>query len=122
MDPRGPERERGVNSDERMAVRTPEHVELRFLLAGPGNRFLALLVDLVIQWLLLLGIILALGGLFWLMQWSPGDLIGKRMGSRVGLWLLAGFTLLLFVLQWGYFTLFETIWSGQTPGKRRQRI
>jgi len=111
-----------AKSDERLAVRTPEHVELNFLLAGPGNRFLALLVDLAIQWLLVLGIVLVLGVLLWVMKWSMGDLIGKKAEASVGLWLFAGFLLLLFVLQWGYFTFFETVWAGQTPGKRRQRI
>ncbi len=112
----------GAESDERMAIRTPEHVELNFLLAGPGNRFLALLVDLAIQWLLVLGIVLVLGALLWVTKWSVGDLFGKKAEASVGLWLFAGFLLLFFVLQWGYFTFFETVWAGQTPGKRRQRI
>ncbi len=111
-----------ASSDERMAVRTPEHVELNFLLAGPGNRFLALLVDLAIQWLLVLGIVLVLGTLLWVTKWSMGDLLGKKVEASVGLWLFAGFLLLFFLLQWGYFTFFETVWAGQTPGKRRQRI
>jgi uncharacterized RDD family membrane protein YckC len=111
-----------AESDERMAIRTPEHVELNFLLAGPGNRFLALLVDLAIQWLLVLGIVLALGALLWVTKWSVGDLFGKKAEASVGLWLFAGFLLLFFILQWGYFTFFETVWAGQTPGKRRQRI
>lgn len=111
-----------AESDERMAVRTPEHVELNFLLAGPGNRFLALLVDLAIQWLLVLGIVLLLSVLLWVTKWSAGDLFGKKAEASVGLWLVAGFLLLFFVLQWGYFTFFETAWAGQTPGKRRQRI
>ena len=72
----GPEKGRPVHSDEGMAVRTPEHVELNFLLAGPGNRFLALLVDLVIQWLLLLGIVLALGGILWATKRSVADVFG----------------------------------------------
>jgi len=113
---------RAAENDERMAVRTPEHVELKFLLAGPGNRFLALLVDLGIQWLLILGIVLALGGLLWVTKWSVGDVFGKKAVASVGLWIFAGFLLVFFVLQWGYFTFFETVWAGQTPGKRRQRI
>jgi len=122
MDLGGPDREEGVSRDERMAIRTPEHVELHFLLAGPGNRFLALLVDLIIQWLLLLGVMLVLAGFLWVMNWSLGDVIGTGRGRRLALWALAGLTLIFFVLQWGYFTFFETVWSGQTPGKRRQGI
>jgi uncharacterized RDD family membrane protein YckC len=122
MDLCGPDREEGVNPDERMAIRTPEHVELRFLLAGPGSRFLALLVDLIIQWLLFLGVMLALAGFLWVTNWSLGEVIGKGRGRRLALWALAVLTLTFFVLQWGYFTFFETVWSGQTPGKRRQGI
>jgi uncharacterized RDD family membrane protein YckC len=110
-----------LGSDERMTVRTPEHVELRFVLAGPGNRFLALLMDLLLQWLLFLGILLALWGAFWVTDRSLGDVIG-RVGRGLGGWIFAGFVLAFFALQWGYFTAFETIWAGQTPGKRRQRI
>jgi uncharacterized RDD family membrane protein YckC len=117
-----PRPEPAANSDERMAVRTPEHVELRFLLAGPGNRFLALLLDLILQWFLFVGVLVALGGLLWVTRRSVADLIGRGAGKDFGLWILAGFVLAFFVVQWGYFTFFETIWAGQTPGKRRQRI
>jgi uncharacterized RDD family membrane protein YckC len=115
------QRQEAEGSDERIAVRTPEHVELQFLLAGAGNRFLALLVDLVIQWLLVVGILLALGGIWWVARRSLGDLRAWG-GTTPGLWFLAGVILMIFVIQWGYFTFFETVWAGQTPGKRRQRI
>ncbi len=112
----------GAGNDERMAVRTPEHVELRFLVAGPGNRFLALLVDLFLQGLLFLGILVALWGVLWITKQSMPDLIGKGVRRDFGLWVFAGLLLVFFVVQWGYFTFFETVWAGQTPGKRRQRI
>jgi len=114
----------GAGSDERLAVRTPEHVELRFVIAGPGNRFLALLVDLLLQWLLFLGVLLLLGGILWISKRSVSELIGKgvRTDLGFGLWLVAGLLLAFFLVQWGYFTFFETVWAGQTPGKRRQRI
>lgn len=111
-----------ASSDERMAVRTPEHVELQFLLAGPGNRFLALLMDLFLQWLLFLGVLLALWGLLWITRQAVGDPIWKGAERNLGVWIFAGFILMFFVVQWGYFTFFETVWAGQTPGKRRQRI
>jgi uncharacterized RDD family membrane protein YckC len=118
------ERRRGqvVSSDERMAIRTPEHVELQFLLAGAGNRFLALLVDLIIQWLLFLGIFLAFAAFFWATKWSVGDLMGSDAEKSLGLWAFGIFILVYFGLLWGYFTFFETVWAGQTPGKRRQNI
>src|SRR4029079_5904745 len=38
------------------------------------------------------------------------------------LWVFALATLLVFVIYFGYFTIFETVWSGQTPGKRWLRL
>jgi uncharacterized RDD family membrane protein YckC len=112
----------GAANDEGLVVRTPEHVELRFLIAGPGNRFLALLVDLFLQGLLFFGIMMLLSGFLWVSKWSVANLIGKGARTGFGLWLFALFILAFFIVQWGYFTLFETIWAGQTPGKRRQRL
>jgi hypothetical protein len=38
------------------------------------------------------------------------------------LWVFALATLVIFTLFFGYFTIFETLWSGQTPGKRWLRL
>ena len=43
------------------------------------------------------------------------------MGRTRG-WAMAVLILFLFALNWGYFVLFEAIWDGQTPGKRRLGI
>ena len=37
-------------------------------------------------------------------------------------WAAAIFTMLSFLLYWGYFTLFEALWGGRTPGKRVAKI
>ncbi|HEY7676714.1 MAG TPA: RDD family protein [Candidatus Methylomirabilis sp.] len=121
MDTRGPLRDRPMQLDDRMAVRTPEHVELQFPLAGAGNRFLAVLVDLLFQGLLLLGIFVALGVVFWAARRLLGGATEAAL-QRAGLWILGGILLLLFLVQWGYFTLFEAMWAGQTPGKRMLKI
>ncbi len=105
-----------------MLVRTPEHVELRFVIAGPGNRFLALLVDLLVQLLVFLVVLALALGWLWFINRSLTSIIGKGAGSGAEIWIFAGLGLVFFALFWGYFTFFETIWSGQTPGKRRQRI
>jgi uncharacterized RDD family membrane protein YckC len=107
--------------DERMAVRTPEHVELHFLVAGAGNRFLALFVDLLIQGLALLGFFMLLGIGFWLLRGALGKLANEIL-DLAGLWILAALFLLFFGVVWGYFTFFETVWAGQTPGKRVIKI
>lgn len=94
---------------QEFTIETPEQTQLRFPLAGIGSRFLALCVDMLIQFvagmvLLILGMLLTAGSLTW---WPGG----------VG-WALAVMILLGFVLYFGYFAFFEAIWKGQTPGKR----
>ena len=45
--------------------------------------------------------------------------VGGDAGTYV---VLALIVLIYFALFWGYFMLFETLWSGQTPGKRAGRL
>ncbi len=80
-------------------------------MAGVGSRFLALLIDTLIQTglLILAGIVLALLGFTGLLVRAPLAMA----------WMLAGLIALAFLLLYGYFILFEIFWSGQTPGKRR---
>lgn len=86
-------------------VGTPEAIDISYAIAGIGSRFVAALVDFLI-WLVL-EIVVVLGSVG-IMQ-LPGP------GPTTGIVLLLTIS---FVLFWGYFILFETLWSGQTPGKR----
>jgi uncharacterized RDD family membrane protein YckC len=118
-----PSSQQAEQYEDRLTVRTPEHVELNIVLAGAGNRFLALALDLLLQGLAILGLFTILG----LISWAAGSSLGRIMaplGRSTGarLWLVAGLILFLFLLNWGYFTFFETIWAGQTPGKRLVKI
>ena len=103
-------------ADEILTIETPEHVELQFALATIGNRFLACAVDHALQ-LLTIAVTLALA-----YNLSAGTRALARQATGVaeegGLWIFALATLAVFVLYFGYFTIFETFWSGQTPGKR----
>ena len=42
--------------------------------------------------------------------------------NLLGKWAVAAFIALNFVLIWGYFTLFEAFWHGQTPGKHVMKL
>src|SRR5262249_56190007 len=97
--------------DDELIVETPERVELRFILASVGNRFLAAAIDHVIQLLLIL---IAALIFLWAAGWS-------RVSS-LGVWAAALMILAVFAIYWGYFVLFETAWSGQTPGKRIMKL
>jgi uncharacterized RDD family membrane protein YckC len=100
--------------DNELTVETPEHVELYFALASIGNRFLACAIDHIIQ-LLMIFFILAGARSF--------EVSVTALGTRLGMnWVIAAAILMAFIIGVGYFIIFETVWSGQTPGKRWTRL
>ena len=98
-------------SEEVLIIETPERVPLHFALASIGNRFLACAIDHTIQ-ALALGLI-AIASL----TLASFSFIEQAMASAPK-WVIAVMIILLFLVFTGYFTFFEWIWSGQTPGKR----
>jgi uncharacterized RDD family membrane protein YckC len=96
---------------EKLTIDTPEQISLEYEIAGPGSRFMALFVDLLIQFLAFLVILIILAFL------GPSASI---RGS--GAWTVALYIFLVFSVQWGYFAVFEIAWKGQTPGKRQAGI
>ena len=93
-----------------ITVVTPENVTIEYELAGIASRTGAAVVDLLIQ---CLAILVAIGiylGLEMLLHFS------------IASWPTAIMIVLGFLLWWGYYAFFETIWSGQTPGKRSLRL
>ena len=97
---------RDLDLRQRHGVETPEHVDVHFELAGIGSRLAAALLDLLIMSLALL--ILAM----------VFDAVVGQTGNTVRGWLAALMLLLVFFLVWGYFTLFEALNGGRTPGKQ----
>src|SRR5216683_1694050 len=100
---------RDLDLRQHHGVETPEHVDVQFELAGVGSRLAAGLLDL-----LLLSI-----GLFalWIsVEAIVGSLVASRGMARS--WLSAAMILLTFCFLWGYFTLFEALNGGRTPGKQ----
>ena len=100
------------NSDQ-LSIETPELVDIEMPLAGIGSRFIALLVDTLI-WaagLVMLG----------LMFWAIGPAV-EAFSQISYQWQVAIWFFVLFLLNWGYFTLFEAFCNGRTPGKRVAKI
>jgi uncharacterized RDD family membrane protein YckC len=89
----------------RLEVETPDHVVLRYDLAGGGNRGFAALVDFIVAALVFAGALFA----FSLFASLAGPVAGPFFGVLV---------LLTFTLAWSYFVLLEWLWQGQTLGKR----
>ncbi len=97
---------RDLDLRQRHGVETPEHVDVHFELAGVGSRLAAALLDLLLMLLAL--VILAMAF----------DAVVGQTGRAVRGWLAALMWLLVFLLVWGYFTLFEALNGGRTPGKQ----
>jgi len=98
---------------DKLTIETPEQTALEFAVAGIGSRFLAILIDVLIQ----SGV--AIATLFGFIVISSGLSLGN---SKAGLWVTALILLFYFLLYFGYYAFFEIIWNGQTPGKRRVGI
>lgn len=104
---------------DQLNIETPEQVDLRFPVAGIGSRFIAILIDSLVQ----IGSYLLLGILVYVT--STSSVVGQKMGQTSDTatkWIVALFILLNFLMFWGYFVLFETFWKGQTPGKRVMKL
>jgi uncharacterized RDD family membrane protein YckC len=96
---------------DQLSIDTPEQVELNYSVAGIGSRFVALLLDMLI----ILAAYVVLGVAFVL---AASVLGGRNNSGALGLWFIAALVVVYFVINWGYFALFEAYWQGQTPGKR----
>jgi len=93
-----------VELEDRITIATPEGVELQLVLAGAGSRFIACVIDLVVQLALIaLAAVLTLG----------------LLGGGIG---LALFAIAVFAAIYMYDVLFEVLGAGRTPGKRTTHL
>ncbi len=96
--------------DNTAEVETPEHVRFRYRVAGPTRRAWAYLIDLLVRVgiLVLVEVVLAMA-------------TGHAMRASRNLF-TSGTLLLMFLMEWGYYVVFEAGWNGTTPGKRALRL
>ncbi|MFO0593839.1 MAG: RDD family protein [Myxococcaceae bacterium] len=94
-------------------VLTPEYVEFEFVLAGLMSRFLALLIDTVVSMLLTM----LLFFLVFVFSMIASALLSGVSRNLFELGMAAQFVI-WFLVDWGYMVLLESVWSGQTIGKR----
>jgi uncharacterized RDD family membrane protein YckC len=102
---------------EKLIIETPEQTSIEFPLAGIGSRFLAVLIDTLIQ----VAVTIVLGLIFVGLGFSISA-TGFGQSSTAAVWVTAILIFVYFILVYGYFMLFESIWNGQTPGKRLTHI
>jgi uncharacterized RDD family membrane protein YckC len=103
-------------------VETPENVEVSFELAGPGSRFCALMIDMLLMWLLifLLFIATCIVDSSVLDEFAETD--HSSSDHEVSAWGVALVILFLSLLVFGYSAFFEIVMRGQTPGKRSLKL
>ncbi|WP_058305871.1 RDD family protein [Gracilibacillus massiliensis] len=96
---------------EKLGVKTPEYVSLQFQLAGLGSRSAAHIIDYAIimftQLLIILFLLLAF----------TNSVTNFFLGAGESL-VFAIVLIVIFILNFGYFILFEYFWGGRTIGKR----
>ena len=88
--------------DDQIIITTPEGVDVEITLAGLGSRAIAGLLDLTIEVCILVALFLVFGATFG--------------GNGNGI-VTAAFVVVVFVILFGYFVLFEVLNHGRTPGK-----
>lgn len=98
---------------DQLTIETPEQVAIRFPIAGIGSRFLAVLTDTIVQILVYLVLFFLI---FLVISSAPESFQAIARADEE--WFIAAIILFYFLLYWGYYTLFEAFWNGQTPGKK----
>jgi len=100
-------------------LQTPESVELEFTLAGIGNRSFALMIDYTILGLTIL--LVWIIGFYIAFKIDPRAIFGLS-SDKLAQWVIAIQSLITFAIYTGYFVILETLWQGQTPGKKWTNI
>lgn len=98
---------------DQLNIDTPELVSIEMPLAGIGSRFIAIALDYLI-WSAAI-VLLSIVSVFALPKITIFGHVSEHWATGILL-------LILFLLHWGYFALFEALGNGRTPGKRVARI
>jgi len=108
---------KALRVERNVEIDTGESVAFRYELAGLGSRFLAIFIDIAIQLLVGSGILFTFIFLwsitFWRTWYVSSHLYKIGAAAAAGAAIFA-----TFMLFFGYFIIFEWLWSGCTPGKR----
>jgi uncharacterized RDD family membrane protein YckC len=110
-----------IDLRDQLSIETPELVGIEFPLAGIGSRCVALLVDSCVQGFSLV-VIVIVSTLILAALPRTSTVQHQAPSGAPAKWAIALMILIPFLLQWGYFALFEAFWNGQTPGKRALRL
>ncbi|MGB1249913.1 MAG: RDD family protein [Candidatus Promineifilaceae bacterium] len=98
-----------TQSDEFLSIQTPENILFGYEVAGLGSRFMAAALDTLVM--LAVMFLASLAALFF------GNILDLLDTMGEG-WIIGIYSVLMFLIIWGYYVIFEMVWTGQTPGKR----
>jgi uncharacterized RDD family membrane protein YckC len=104
--------------DRNVDVRTPESIALTYALAGLGSRFLAVFLDTLFQALVLIALIVGIALLASNLPTPARHAVDSSTDKIANAIVVALVVAVLFMIFFGYFILFESMWDGQTPGKK----
>jgi len=93
---------------QKLSIETPENIQLDYELAAPGSRFMAYMIDYFIMNTAIGILSFAFFYMFKIDHVRSRDILMFIIFSIYAIFYILG----------GYFIIFETIWSGQTPGKK----
>jgi uncharacterized RDD family membrane protein YckC len=85
-----------------LPIETPEGISFTYELASLTDRGRAYMIDLLIR-IAVVAVVAVLFAVF----------LGPAILAGLGLWLI-----IYFVVEWGYYVVFDLVWDGQSPGKR----
>ncbi len=108
--------------EQQVDIETPEQVVVSYTIAGVGARAAAALIDYAIIWALIFAFWILLIMLSRVIGPGPDQTAETTAAQSSGAWAVSLVILISFAIQWGYYVLFEALWDGQTPGKRRLGI
>lgn len=97
-------------------VETPEQVVFSYTIAGVGSRAAAAVIDYAICIALVAGVVIVM--LLATNVTTQGRALDGAERAAAP-WVMASLVVAQFAVLWGYYVIFETLWDGQTPGKRR---
>ena len=95
-------------------IETPEKIRFSYHIAEIGTRIAAYIIDEIIQILIIVIIVLALV----FSGYSSRTQVEEGLTNVTAAFLM----IMVFLLRWFYFVLFEVIMEGQSPGKKMMRI
>ena len=102
-----------VSYEDRISIATPEGIDLDLTLAGLGSRFMAALIDGLIQGAVFIALAVLAG---FLSSGAGGiDAFDGSLGAGIAIALIL---VAMFLIFFGYPIAFEVWASGRTPGKR----